>query len=145
MTLKQIQFGSREYHDCLTLRSHVLREPLGLVLSPEDLAGEDQQYHFAAFADGALIGCVICKPIAPDRIKLRQMAVTEQMRGQGIGRALVLFAEQTVAALGFHSIELSARLPAAGFYQALGYQAKGSAFLELGVPHIKMQKQISGE
>jgi GNAT superfamily N-acetyltransferase len=92
------------------------------------------------------LGTVVLKPLSPNAVKLRQMAVAQECRGKGIGRELLLWAECTAFARGLLDIELHARVSARGFYEKVGYQDAGAVFIELGsVPTIKMLKCIQTE
>ena len=61
--IQEIAFGSSHYRDTLRFRNRHLREPLGLVLSEADIAGEDQQWHFVALDAGEVVGTVLLKPL----------------------------------------------------------------------------------
>src|SRR5436309_502323 len=62
--------------------------------------------------------------------------------GKGVGKGLVLAAESFCAQLGATDIVLNARQPVVPFYEALGYQALGSVFYEVTIPHLKMTKKL---
>ncbi|MES3008753.1 MAG: GNAT family N-acetyltransferase [Pseudomonadota bacterium] len=140
MTLTEIAYGSPEYQLTLALRERVLRIPLGLKLSDNDTIDEDQQLHFTTLHEGTLLACVVAKPLGGGTVKLRQMAVCPQHQGRGLGRQLLKFAEDTLRQRGFQRIEMSARQSAIGFYEKIGYRTIGDAYVERGIPHIKMQK-----
>lgn len=53
MPVLPIEYDSPEYHAARELRRGFLREPLGLPLSEEDIAGEESQHHFGLFEDDA--------------------------------------------------------------------------------------------
>jgi len=40
MALKQIDYGTKEYKQMLALRNEILRKPLGITFSPEELEKE---------------------------------------------------------------------------------------------------------
>ena len=46
MGLKQIYHGSKEYHQMVRLRDEILRKPLGLSFSPEELEDEKSDIFF---------------------------------------------------------------------------------------------------
>ena len=143
MIIQEVPFESALYKQTKHFREDILRLPLGLTLSPQDVQGEEQQIHIAALgANDAILGTIILKPLSSHIVKLRQMAVAPAMQGQGIGRDLVRFAEGLARARGFQSMEMSARISAKGFYEKLGYRATGDAFTEVTVPTIKMIKDI---
>ena len=88
MLIREIEHGGQEYRGTLAMRHGILRAPLGLDWSADDLAGEDGQLHFGLFDDdGVLVGCVVVKPLSDGTAKIRQMAVADG--GRGNGRRLV--------------------------------------------------------
>lgn len=144
MRYEEIAHHSPDYHAACTLRDRILRQPIHRRLSPDDVAGEDSQYHFIARDDtGAVVGTVLFKPLGPTHSKLRQMAIAAHLHGQGIGAELVRFAEAEMRKKGTHTIETHARHYAMGFYEKLGYTPEGALFEEVGLPTIRMRKSLS--
>ncbi len=142
LDFRSIVFGSDEYKQTCELRNEVLRLPLGMNLYSEDLALEKEQWHFGLFDNGTeLIACVIAVPQASGQAKLRQMAVKARHEGKGIGRRMLLSLEALLAERGVMQLSLHARISAAGFYEKLGYVRSGEPFVEVGIPHIRMEKQ----
>lgn len=138
----EIAFGSDEYKQTCELRNEVLRKPLGLNLYSEDLQQEQVQSHFGLFDHGnSLIACVIAVPQGAGQVKLRQMAVKAGCEGQGVGRRMLLSLEALLAGQGVARLSLHARISAAGFYEKLGFVRSGESFVEVGIPHIRMEKQ----
>jgi GNAT superfamily N-acetyltransferase len=139
-----VAFGTPLYEHTKMFREAMLRQPLGLRWSAQDLIGEESQIHIAALAlSGAVVGTVLLKPLSEDAVKLRQMAVSREMQGIGLGKKLVLFAESAAKDRGFQRIELHARISAQAFYQKLGYRIEGAAFTEVTVPTILMKKALA--
>ncbi len=138
----EIAFGSDEYKQTCELRNEVLRLPLGLNLYSEDLQREKEQLHFGLFDhDTELIACVIAMLQGSGKAKLRQMVVKAGYEGRGVGRRLLLSLEEMLATRGVSQLSLHARISAAGFYEKLGYVCSGEPFVEVGIPHIRMEKQ----
>ena len=81
--------GCSEYDAAVGLRRAVLRAPLGLDFTPEQLNAEAVDTHFVAVDDDGLIGAVVMTPYSATTVKLRQMAVSPVAQGRGIGAALV--------------------------------------------------------
>ena len=63
-----------------------MRRPLGLMLTEEDLADDALRQHFCAISYGVVIGTVSLKPLDEGTLRLKQMAVAENRRREGIGR-----------------------------------------------------------
>ena len=144
MIIKKVPFASESYDEMKRFREGILRLPLGLKLSVDDINGEDAQIHIAAIEDGgSIIGTVLLKPLSQDRVKLRQMAVSPSLQRRGIGRKLVDHAEESARALGFTTVELHARTYVQGFYEKLGYQIDGEPFIEVSLQTIKMIKRLA--
>ncbi len=141
-SIKVINFFSTEYFHELALRNDILREPLGLKFSIEDLKDEEKQIHIGAFNEEKLLGCLLLKPLDSEVIQMRQVAVEEKFRSNGIGREMVLFSEQFSRNLGYNKIILHARETAIKFYEKMDYKNAGSEFIEVTIPHWKMEKYI---
>ena len=137
-----IAHGSREYDEALTLRRAVLRAPLGLDFAPADLAREAGDTHLAAYVQNRLAGTVVMTPQETGKVKLRQMAVAEDMRGQAVGQQLLAAFEDHARALGVKTVILTARTTARGFYTRHGYETDDVVFTEVTIPHIRMWKAL---
>jgi len=139
--IKQIAFGGGEHKKEIELRYKVLRQPLGLQYTQEQLDTEKDEFHFAAFDGDKIVGCLLMKAIDKDEIKMRQVAVDEDYQGKGVGKALVLRSEKFAAENGFSLITLHARKTAIPFYEKLGYKVVGEEFIEVAQPHFNMKKE----
>src|SRR5919202_640016 len=108
MALKIIDHGSREYQQMLKLRDDILRRPLGLSFSPEELEKEKDNLLIAAYEDDQMLGCCMLVEEVPETVRLRQMAVLNDLQGKGIGRALMNFAENLARDRGYKRITMHA-------------------------------------
>lgn len=142
MALKLIDYGSPEYQQMVQLRNDILRKPLGLNFSPDELDKEKDDILIGAFEDERLLGCCMLINTDPGTVRLRQMAVHKNLQGKGIGRALMQFAENIARDRGFRKITMHARKSATGFYEKLGYVVNGGEFEEVTLPHVVMEKQL---
>ena len=142
MPLKIIDYGTREYKQMVELRTQILRKPLGLNFSAEELEKEKNHLLIAAYEDDEMLGCCMLIQVAPQTVQLRQMAVRAGLQGKGIGRVLMQFAENIARDRGNKKIMMHARESAAGFYEKLGYEIEGEEFMELSIPHYNMQKEL---
>jgi len=142
MALKIIDYGSPEYQQMVKLRDVVLRKPLGLIFTPEDLETEKDNILIAAFEEERMLGCCMLVEERPDIVRLRQMAVLNVLQGKGIGRALMNFAENIARDRGYKIVKMHARNNSIGFYEKVGYKKKGDEFIEVTIPHYVMEKQL---
>src|SRR5262249_7218883 len=128
IALAEAPYGSELYAQSLRLREAALRKPIGLSLSAEELADDVSRRHFCAVANGTVVGSVSFKLLGPHTLQLKQMAVAEERRGDGIGSRLLAFAEAWARRHGYGMIILNARLGAEEFYKRHGYAAEGEPF-----------------
>lgn len=138
-----IKVPSEDYDAELALRETLLREPLGLALSPNDTQEDMHQIHIGAFYNGALIGCVLVAPEQdPEVFRIRQMAVHMDFQGRSIGRQLIQQAEQIIQQQQGKRIVLNARASALGFYRRLNYQTASAEFTSNTIAHVVMEKHL---
>lgn len=144
MQFTEIPWNSDLYDQEIKLRLELLRIPLGLTFSDQQLQDESSDLHFGMLDEGRVIACAVIVPLTNHAAKLRQMAVATTHQQKGVGSGLVVHIESTLKDRQFREIELHARDVAVGFYEKLGYLKRGSRFIEVGIPHWKMTKSISG-
>ncbi len=142
MALRLIDYGSPEYEQMLRLRYEMLRKPLGLSFKEDELEKEKGDVLMGAFEDDRILGCCLLTPEGSGTLRLRQMAVPNNLQGKGIGRALMIFAENIARDMGYRTLMMHARLTAIGFYEKLGYVKKDGEFTELTIPHVIMEKKL---
>ncbi|MBY0480127.1 MAG: GNAT family N-acetyltransferase [Chitinophagaceae bacterium] len=142
MPLKIIDHGSFQHRQMVDLRFSVLRKPLGLGISKEDLEAEKNDILIGFFDDEKLEGCCILTKEDAKTVRLRQMAVLSGLQGKGIGRTIMNFAENIARDRGFKKLTMHARKAATGFYEKLGYQIEGPEFAEVSIPHYEMVKDL---
>ncbi len=125
------------------LRQGVLRP--GRAWTELELPGdrEPSSGHFAAYVNHEVVGVasVIAEPEAdgPGVWRLRAMAVAPGSRGSGVGRALLGRVRDFVTRSGGGLLWCNARVPAEGFYRALGFVTVSEPWDEPGIgPHVRM-------
>lgn len=137
-----VEHNSAEYFLALNLRSEVLRKPLGLSYSSEQLAEEKDQLHLLASIDGEVLACLSVILKSSNQAQIRQMAVSLKVQGQGIGKQIMQYAENHLKGLGLTELLLKARETAIPFYSKLGYEVFGEKIIEVTLPHWWMLKKI---
>ena len=134
--------NSTIYEDALKIRYEVFVDEQKV---PADLEVDDEAscLHFVLYKkDDALATCRLYKKSA-ETVKLQRMAVLKSARGSKIGIALMEATEVKAAELGYHNIILGAQNTAIGFYERLGYNIIGAEFLDAGIPHHMMEKELT--
>lgn len=136
-------FATPEYDASIHLRDVILRKPLKLHFETKDLQQEWDSIHLGYFdmLDN-LVGCLVLKPLSSSTWKMRQVAVFTNLQGKGIGDQLVLAAENLCRNKVVMTISLHARQTAMTFYEKRGYSIESDLFLEVGIPHYAMSKNL---
>lgn len=142
ITVQQIDWNSDQYRACLALRDEVLRQPLGLSIWDDPWQEEGNDIHICATWGEDIIGVLLLRPLDQQMIQMKQVAVSEAVRGKHVGKKLVELAEQIAIAKGYRTIILHARENAIPFYTKLNYSSTGEPFTEVGIKHSKMIKHI---
>jgi GNAT superfamily N-acetyltransferase len=173
MNIKQILYNSPEYAQSLLLREAVLRAPLGLELSYDDVCEDSARYHLGLFINCCeitwvgdvnptqvciekpdetreqlvLVGCASIdlgdSLQNPLQYRVRQVAIHPDLQGQGLGRQLMEAAEAYCRSQNARSLFLCARLTVQKFYEGLGYKSQGASFTAVTIPHVNMLKILS--
>ena len=143
MKLVEIEYGSPLYAEALELRDEMLRKPIGLKHSEADCVTEPTYRHFGVLLDEQLVACLMVVPREEGVVQIRQMAVLGSMQGRGYGRFIMTGVEAILRdGASIRRIYLNARDTAIGFYGKLGYLGVGERFIEVGIPHQRMEKPL---
>jgi predicted GNAT family N-acyltransferase len=142
LVVSQIEYGSAAYRAAVALRDELLRRPLGLRLTDQELEQDRQYPHFVCEADGEIVGCLMLAPLSDTDVRVRQVAVAQHAQRRGVGRAMTDFAEAFARRAGFTRMILHSRESAVPFYQKMGYERVGEFFEEVTVPHCEMRKEL---
>lgn len=139
-----VDFGSSRYDELVELRYKVLLEPLGLKFLDSFRDKEIAYLHVGCVEsiDDKLVGGLILAPVDDENIRLMQVAVSPKCQGQGVGRALVEYAQNRAKDAGFSKIVMHAMLSVVAFYEKMGYEQEGNLFEEQGITFAKMVKKL---
>lgn len=142
MALKIIDHGTADYRQMVELRLQLLRKPLGLSFTPDELEKEKSDILLGCFEEDKLEACCILTEVDPSTVRLRQMAVGAALQGKGIGRVLMNFAENIARDRKYSRLTMHARKSAVGFYEKSGYRICSDEFMEVTIPHFVMEKEL---
>jgi predicted GNAT family N-acyltransferase len=110
---------------------------------PEELERDELDAvsdHAVALVDGVVLGT---GRLLPDGT-IGRMAVASAARGLGLGAAVLERLEERARERGLASVELHAQVHATGFYDRAGYAPYGEVYLEAGIEHRSMRKDLPG-
>lgn len=142
MELRIVKHYSKDYWKLVRLRDKILREPLNLMFSEEELFLENEQIHIGGFEGDAAICSLSFVILSPTLLKMRQVCVSKELQGKNIGKELIQFAENWAKENNYSSIECNARASVIPFYNSMDYETEGEQFFEVKIPHFKMSKTL---
>ncbi|MBV9838149.1 MAG: GNAT family N-acetyltransferase [Solirubrobacterales bacterium] len=130
-----------EMAQALELRHEVFCEEQG-VPEHDELDGRDHEaLHLVAVAEGRLVGT--CRVLlVGSTAQFSRLAVHPSARRHGIASALLDAAEAETRSSGGRRLVLHAQTYARELYEAAGYVPRGRLFVEAGIEHIAMEKQL---
>lgn len=109
---------------------------------PEELEWDGLDDHcrhvLARSAQGEAIGTA--RLLADGHIG--RMAVLAPWRGKGVGSAILEKLLTMAQQEGMQEVELAAQIQAIPFYERLGFRAFGEEFMDAGIPHRNMARQL---
>ena len=136
---------ARDVEQCLRLRWTVFVEEQGVRPSDELDAHDKTAVHALAVMDGVPCGAGRLIFTAPGVARIQRMAVIDDVRGKGVGKALLYFLEEQARNKGAKKLTLNAQVAAKPFYEKAGYTASGGVHGGVhddgtGILHQEMQK-----
>jgi predicted GNAT family N-acyltransferase len=115
------------------------------VRDDEEIDGLDPEcLHFLALLDGRPVGAARLRHAGDGVAKAERVAVLAELRGRGVGAALMHALEAAACERGFVCVLLGAQLTAVGFYERLGYAVEGEEFLDARIHHRWMRRSLDG-
>ena len=93
-------------------------------------------YHEKAVGTGRL-------RVVDDFGKLERICILEPYRKFGLGKVIIQTLEEIAKDKEIDRVKLHGQTQAEGFYKKLGYQTSSNVFIEDGIPHILMIKELN--
>ena len=81
-----IAHDSDDYWQALLMRDGLLRAPLGLDYSEDDIAAEAGDVHIVAIERGEIVGTLLLRAAGEGLVQMRQVAVVKKRQGHGVGK-----------------------------------------------------------
>ncbi|MDV2582732.1 GNAT family N-acetyltransferase [Alkalibacillus haloalkaliphilus] len=132
----------RQKDEAFDIRKVVFVEEQNVPFEEEMDEHDDHAIHFVGYT-------LERRPVAASRLrfvdefgKLERIAVLEEERGNGFGRDIILAMEDVIRSKGFSKSKLNAQTYAEDFYKKLGYETVSDEFMDAGIPHVTMVKDL---
>jgi predicted GNAT family N-acyltransferase len=81
--------------------------------------------------------------VVDDLGKLERICILEPYRKFGLGKIIIQILEEIAKDKEIDRVKLHGQTQAEGFYKKFGYQTSSNVFIEDGIPHILMIKELS--
>ncbi|GAA0455225.1 GNAT family N-acetyltransferase [Alkalibacillus silvisoli] len=132
----------RQKDEVFDIRKVVFVEEQNVPLEEEMDEHDEHAIHFVGYT-------LERRPVAASRLrfvdeygKLERIAVLKEERGNGFGRDIILAMEDIVRTKGLSKTKLNAQTYAEEFYKNLGYETISGEFMDAGIPHVTMVKDL---
>lgn len=140
MTVKIVK-TQKELEDAYSVRKTVFVDEQDVPLEEEIDAYEDKAEHFVMYHEGS--------PIAAGRFrfvdgygKVERICVLKEARKTGAGKAIMNAIEKYALEKDIHKLKLNAQTHAIPYYAGLGYEIVSEEFMDAGIPHKTMLKEL---
>jgi len=134
--------SAREVEGAYALRLQVFVEEQGIPREMELDALDAAAFHAVAIQDGEVVGTGRLVMETPTHGVIGRMAVARLSRRRGIGASILAFLEEEARSRGAQRITLHAQGYVKEFYARHGYREEGEPFLEVGIQHVQMFKDL---
>jgi len=141
MNIKIVQ-TKEEKKQAFQIRTSVFVDEQKVPMEEEIDEFEDSALHFIGYENNV--------PIAASRLrwvddfgKLERVCILKEYRGKSYGTDMINRMEKEVTKKGCTKTKLNAQTRAIDFYKRLGYKVVSGEFLDAGIPHVTMTKQLN--
>lgn len=141
MNIQQVT-TKEQLEDAFLVRNIVFVEEQQVPAEEEIDQFEDEATHVVLYDDEN-------KPIGAGRVrivdgigKLERICVLSTSRKNGAGGLIVEKLEELATKEGVSKLKLNAQTHAISFYQKFGYEVVSDEFMDAGIPHVTMIKEI---
>jgi len=134
--------GSNEFARCAAIRTDVF--VVEQRVPPEEEMDELDRdaVHVLAWLDGAPVATGRLILDADEHAKIGRMAVLQPHRRKGVGSAVLDKLMEIARERGVHTVSLAGQLHAIPFYERFGFVARGDVFVEAGIEHRLMEREL---
>lgn len=138
----KIARSEQEKKDAILVRRNVFIKEQNVPPELEIDEHELDAVHFIGYNDKN-------EPIAASRLrwinglgKLERICVLKQHRGKSYGKQMIVKMESVIKQNGLTKAMLHSQTHAKEFYEQLGYVVNSKQFMDAGIPHVKMEKNL---
>jgi len=131
-----------QLQDAFNIRKTVFVEEQKVPFELEIDEFENDSDHFVLYSNGTPIGAGRFR-VLDGKGKIERICVLSDKRGSGAGNKIMNEIEHYAKESGIGVLKLNAQTYAIPFYEKLGYSVVSDEFLDAGIPHKTMEKNIT--
>lgn len=137
--------GPEDIRRCLEIRNKVFIVEKGV---PEEVEVDGYDClnnsceHFLIRHEGKAAGTIRCLHMTENTIRIQRFCFLKEFRGLGLGRAVLNYIEGHYRKEHIVKVEMDAKYDVFRFYEKCGYEKISDVFIEAGIEHVKMIKEI---
>ena len=132
----------KEHADAFAVRKKVFVEEQGVPLHLECDAFDATATHFIMYEDNEPAGAARLRNIEDHTAKIERVCILQSQRGKKLGALIMKEMENYAVSIGLQKLKLHAQSYAVPFYEKLGYTVTSPEFMDAGIPHRAMEKNI---
>ncbi|WP_068983432.1 MULTISPECIES: GNAT family N-acetyltransferase [Lysinibacillus] len=133
---------TKEHDDAITVRKKVFVEEQGVPLHLECDAEDASATHFIMYEGNEPVGAARLRSIENDAAKIERVCILQDQRGKNLGALIMKEMEKHAISIQMKKLKLHAQSYAIPFYEKLGYSVTSPEFMDAGIPHRAMEKNI---
>lgn len=141
ITAKRVE-TEKEREDAFYIRKIVFVEEQDVPVHLELDEHDDSAVHFIAYDSEMPIGAGRIRMPEEGIAKVERVCILPQYRGKHLGNLMMNKMEAHAKEVGLTTVKLNAQSYAIPFYEKLNYEIISPEFLDAGIPHRAMKKEL---
>ncbi len=141
MTIKVVT-TDQEQNEAYRIRKVVFVDEQNVPMDLEIDEHEEASIHFIAYDGKDVVGASRLRFVG-EYGKLERICVLKSYRGKSYGKKLIAKMEEEIINKGYKKAKLHAQTHAKEFYERLGYVVISDEFIDAGIPHVAMTKELT--
>lgn len=141
ITAKRVEIP-KELDDAFFVRQKVFVDEQDVPVHLEMDEYDQSAVHFVTYDDEMPIGAGRIREPEPGIAKVERVCILPQYRGKHLGNLMMETMESYARDAGLTTVKLNAQSYAVPFYEKLSYQITSPEFMDAGIPHRAMEKNL---
>ncbi|WP_099364873.1 GNAT family N-acetyltransferase [Fredinandcohnia onubensis] len=137
----RIVTNNKERDDAYTIRKVVFVDEQKVPLEEEIDQFEDEATHVVLYDYNEPVGAGRFR-VLDEYGKVERICVLTSHRKKGAGNLIMHKMEDIAKERGISKLKLNAQTHAENFYKKLGYETVSGLFMDAGIPHVTMVKEL---